>query len=105
MFRCRVRSVPSEKVARLPTAAPPSLKRPPYVSPPNPRYNPTSGDRPMRHAISLVALTLPILTCAADVPRTPNLPDTMYQNPILHADYSDPDVIRVDDDYYMTASS
>ena len=28
-----------------------------------------------------------------------------YQNPILYADYSDPDVCRVGDDYYMTASS
>ena len=28
-----------------------------------------------------------------------------YQNPILHADYSDPDVIRVGDTFYMTASS
>lgn len=28
-----------------------------------------------------------------------------YKNPILHADYSDPDVIRVGEDYYMTASS
>jgi len=28
-----------------------------------------------------------------------------YQNPILFADYSDPDVIRVGDRYYMTASS
>jgi beta-xylosidase/lysophospholipase L1-like esterase len=28
-----------------------------------------------------------------------------YRNPILHADYSDPDVCRVGDDYYMTASS
>jgi beta-xylosidase len=31
--------------------------------------------------------------------------DGTYQNPILYADYSDPDVIRVGDDYYMTASS
>lgn len=29
----------------------------------------------------------------------------MYKNPIIHADYSDPDVCRVGDDYYMTASS
>lgn len=29
----------------------------------------------------------------------------MYQNPILYADYSDPDVIRVGEDYYMVASS
>jgi beta-galactosidase len=28
-----------------------------------------------------------------------------YSNPVLHADYSDPDVIRVGDTYYMTASS
>jgi beta-xylosidase len=31
--------------------------------------------------------------------------DGTYKNPILHADYSDPDVIRVGDDYYLTASS
>ena len=28
-----------------------------------------------------------------------------YQNPVLHADYSDPDVCRVGEDYWMTASS
>lgn len=28
-----------------------------------------------------------------------------YKNPILNADYSDPDVLRVGNDYYMTASS
>ncbi|MFC6998916.1 glycoside hydrolase family 43 protein [Rufibacter roseus] len=28
-----------------------------------------------------------------------------YQNPIIDADYSDPDVCRVGDDYYMTSSS
>jgi beta-xylosidase len=31
--------------------------------------------------------------------------DGTYKNPIIHADYSDPDVVRVGDDYYMTASS
>lgn len=31
--------------------------------------------------------------------------DGTYKNPVLYADYSDPDVIRVGDDYYMTASS
>lgn len=31
--------------------------------------------------------------------------DGTYTNPILYADYSDPDVARVGDDYYMTASS
>lgn len=28
-----------------------------------------------------------------------------YKNPILHADYSDPDAVHVGDDYYMTSSS
>ncbi|HEY8226511.1 MAG TPA: glycoside hydrolase 43 family protein [Pyrinomonadaceae bacterium] len=31
--------------------------------------------------------------------------DGTYKNPIIHADYSDPDVIRVRDDYYLVASS
>lgn len=31
--------------------------------------------------------------------------DGTYRNPILHADYSDPDAIRVGDNFYMTASS
>src|SRR5438552_15901226 len=31
--------------------------------------------------------------------------DGTYRNPILHADYSDPDVVRVGDDYYLVASS
>jgi beta-xylosidase len=29
----------------------------------------------------------------------------LYTNPIIHADYSDPDAIRVGDDYYMISSS
>src|SRR5437762_3301325 len=31
--------------------------------------------------------------------------DGTFKNPVLFADYSDPDVIRVGDDFYMTASS
>ena len=31
--------------------------------------------------------------------------DGTYKNPIIHADYSDPDAIRVGDDYYLVASS
>jgi beta-xylosidase len=31
--------------------------------------------------------------------------DGTYKNPILHADYSDPDAIRVGNDFYMTSSS
>ncbi|MDP3446005.1 MAG: glycoside hydrolase 43 family protein, partial [Ignavibacteria bacterium] len=35
----------------------------------------------------------------------PNIDDSTYRNPIIYADYSDPDVCRVGDDYYMTSSS
>ena len=31
--------------------------------------------------------------------------DGTYKNPVIYADYSDPDAIRVGDDYYMTSSS
>jgi len=31
--------------------------------------------------------------------------DGTYKNPILHADYSDPDVVQWGDDYFMTSSS
>ena len=31
--------------------------------------------------------------------------DGSYRNPVLHADYSDPDVVRVGDDFWMTSSS
>lgn len=45
--------------------------------------------------------------CGAEVSRTwnPDCGDGTYVNPIVHADYSDPDVIAVGDDFYMTASS
>ena len=36
---------------------------------------------------------------------SPDLGDGAYRNPIIHADYSDPDAIRVGDDYWMTSSS
>ncbi len=34
-----------------------------------------------------------------------DLGDGYYKNPVIYADYSDPDVIRVGSDFYMTASS
>lgn len=36
---------------------------------------------------------------------SPDLGDGRYQNPVLFADYSDPDAIRVGDDFWLTASS
>ena len=35
----------------------------------------------------------------------PDLADGRYRNPVLHADYSDPDATRVGDDYYLVSSS
>lgn len=36
---------------------------------------------------------------------SPDLGNGHYKNPVLNADYSDPDVCRVGEDYYLTASS
>ncbi len=36
---------------------------------------------------------------------SPDNGDGTYTNPVINADYSDPDVIAVGDDYYLTASS
>ncbi len=36
---------------------------------------------------------------------SPDLGDGTFANPVLYADYSDPDVVRVGEDYWMTASS
>lgn len=35
----------------------------------------------------------------------PDLGNGQYKNPVLYADYSDPDVVRVGNDYYLTSSS
>ena len=34
-----------------------------------------------------------------------DLGNSMYKNPIIYADYSDPDVVRVGEDYYLVSSS
>ncbi|HVT81970.1 MAG TPA: family 43 glycosylhydrolase, partial [Phycisphaerae bacterium] len=36
---------------------------------------------------------------------SPDNTNGTFKNPIIFADYSDPDVCRAGDDYYMTASS
>lgn len=52
-------------------------------------------------------LLLALVACerAAAAPWISDQGDGTYKNPILYADYSDPDVVRVGDDFYMTASS
>lgn len=51
----------------------------------------------------MLAAAMPICLHAPAL-AAPKAP-AVYRNPILHADYSDPDVIRVGDTYYMVASS
>ncbi|RZL12936.1 MAG: glycosyl hydrolase 43 family protein [Hymenobacter sp.] len=41
----------------------------------------------------------------AQAPWVPDLGNGQYKNPVLYADYSDPDVVRVGPDYYLTSSS
>lgn len=53
---------------------------------------------------SCICLTLSAQTNISQVWVSDN-GDGTYTNPVLYADYSDPDLIRVGDDYYMTASS
>jgi len=38
-------------------------------------------------------------------PWIPDRGDGTYQNPVIFADYPDPDAVRVDDDYYLVSSS
>lgn len=54
-------------------------------------------------ATILAAITAGATT--APGPWMPDRGDGTYTNPVLFADYSDPDAIRVGDDYWLTASS
>jgi beta-xylosidase len=44
-------------------------------------------------------------TPAERAPWVADQRDGTFKNPVLHADYSDPDVVRVGGDFYLTASS
>ena len=45
------------------------------------------------------------MTTTSSAPWIPDNGDGTYRNPVLYADYSDPDAVRDGDDYWMTASS
>ena len=62
----------------------------------------------MKHILTTAAAVLIAVTAAqAQHPSQTWNPDkgSHYVNPVLNADYSDPDVCRVGDDFYMTSSS
>ncbi len=57
---------------------------------------------------SLASASLPDVVAEQGLavpPWRPDLGDGTYRNPVINADYSDPDVVRVGDDYWMTSSS
>ncbi|MBN1561139.1 glycoside hydrolase 43 family protein [candidate division KSB1 bacterium] len=59
----------------------------------------------MRHNL-FQSLVLILLTGALGAQVwTPDLGDGRYKNPVVFADYSDPDVVRIEDDFYLVASS
>jgi beta-xylosidase/pectate lyase len=48
---------------------------------------------------------LPAAPPAPDAPWVPDRGDGTYTNPVIYADYSDPDVVQVGDEYYLVSSS
>jgi len=64
----------------------------------------------VRFHLALLGATLASLAVAGSAVGqksawVPDRGDGTFVNPVIHADYSDPDVVRVGDDYYMTSSS
>src|SRR6188472_2015947 len=57
--------------------------------------------------IAFIIFSCSTSLCAQEVSKVwvADLGNGSYKNPVLHADYSDPDACRVGDDFYMTASS
>lgn len=58
----------------------------------------------MKRMVIAIVAAVSVAFCAC-AQWAPDNGDGTYSNPIIHADYSDPDVIRVGDDFWMVASS
>jgi beta-xylosidase len=55
---------------------------------------------------NILLITLLLAACALKAQvKSPDNGNGTYTNPIIHADYSDPDAVRVGEDYYLVASS
>lgn len=61
----------------------------------------------MRTLLAILATTLSLASSAQQPSKVwvPDNGDGTFTNPVLNADYSDPDVIAVGNDYWLTASS
>src|SRR5882762_5112378 len=57
------------------------------------------------YAALIACLLVSSLGQASTPPWTADRGDGTYRNPVIFADYSDPDVIGVGDEYYLVASS
>ena len=58
----------------------------------------------MKRTFFILLWAAACLSCAAQSPAWGDQANGTYANPILNADYSDPDVIRVGEKYYMVCS-
>src|SRR6187399_3189443 len=56
-------------------------------------------------ALGALGAATPVNKAPPSKAWAPDNGDGTYKNPVLFADYSDPDVIRVDRDFYLVASS
>jgi beta-xylosidase len=69
-------------------------------------FMPISRRLPSIETLALFCiLSLHAQTLNMTGPWQPDLGNGSYKNPVIHADYSDPDVVRVGGDFYMTSSS
>jgi hypothetical protein len=69
----------------------------------------------LRNALGVLALMTACVSCQTESrlgasatsmgPWVPDNGDGTYKNPVICADYSDPDVVRVGDDFYLVSSS
>ena len=57
-----------------------------------------------RHLFLIPVTTFITISLSAQ-PWLPDRGDGTYKNPVIYADYSDPDVVRVGEDFYMVSSS
>ena len=65
----------------------------------------SGGMRLAKAGVAALALSFGSVALAEDGRWFADQGDGTYRNPVLIGDYSDPDAIRVGDDYYLTASS
>jgi beta-xylosidase len=62
-----------------------------------------NDEKSMKRIYALLLSTVSLLAWGGE--WIPDLANGRYRNPVLFADYSDPDVVRVGEDFYMVASS